>query len=351
MGNVYRPKLKTGAESAIWWLSFYTDGKRIRESSRTTNKRKAEDLLKEREGRVVTGQPILPRADKIRYAEARADLLAHYGTFETRDITEAIGRLVHLDRFFDGRRICGIGPADVTDYASARRAAGAANGTINRELATLSKMLHVAARNNKLLRLQPIQLPEADPRAGFVDRAEFDAISTHLPADLKAGALIAYTFGWRKQEVFSRQLRQLDLDAGTLRLDPGETKNGEGRIVHVTPELRSVLSAQVARVRALERKLGRLIPHLFPHLSGRHVGRRFGDPRKAWARACKKAGRPGVLFHDLRRSAVRNMERPGIARSVAMKMTGHKTESVYRRYAIVSDAELQAAAQKLAAQG
>ena len=65
-------------------------------------------------------------------------------------------------------------------------------------------------------------------------------------------------------------------------------------------------------------------------------------------KACKEAGVPGLLLHDFRRTAVRNLERAGVARSVAMKITGHKTESVYRRYAIVSDADLQEAARKLA---
>ena len=73
------------------------------------------------------------------------------------------------------------------------------------------------------------------------------------------------------------------------------------------------------------------------------------DPRKAWESACKAAGLPGLLIHDLRRSAVRNMEQAGVPRSVAMKLTGHKTENVYRRYAIVSDAALESAAQKLSA--
>ena len=54
-----------------------------------------------------------------------------------------------------------------------------------------------------------------------------------------------------------------------------------------------------------------------------------------------------MLVHDFRRTAVRNMERRGVSRSVAMKITGHRTESVYRRYAIVSDADLQEAARKL----
>ena len=210
-------------------------------------------------------------------------------------------------------------------------------------------MLRLAFENGKLQRPVIVKkLREADPRGGFVDRAEFDAISSHLPVDLQAGALIAFTLGWRKQEVFGLQLRQFDLEAGTLRLDPGETKNREGRTARLTPELKSILSAQAVRVQALMRETKSIVPWLFPHLSGRHIGKRVGDPRKAWARACKKAARPGVLFHDLRRSAVRNLERAGVSRSVAMKITGHKTESVYRRYAIVSDADLQDAMRKLA---
>ena len=57
---------------------------------------------------------------------------------------------------------------------------------------------------------------------------------------------------------------------------------------------------------------------------------------------------PGLLFRDLRRTAVRNLERAGVPRSVATKITGHRSESVYRRYAIVNDADIQDAARKLA---
>ena len=55
------------------------------------------------------------------------------------------------------------------------------------------------------------------------------------------------------------------------------------------------------------------------------------------------------LPHDLRRSAVRNLERASISRSVAMKLTGHRTEAVYRRYAIVAENDLREAGAKLAA--
>ena len=100
----------------------------------------------------------------------------------------------------------------------------------------------------------------------------------------------------------------------------------------------------------------------FAHLRGpvdRHAERTTRPPRgrtarqpikslrPAWRTACKDAGRPGFLLHDLRRSAERNLERAGISRSVAMKLTGHKTEAVYRRYAIVAEIDLREAGTKL----
>jgi integrase len=96
------------------------------------------------------------------------------------------------------------------------------------------------------------------------------------------------------------------------------------------------------------RRTARIIPALFPHLSGRFAGTPRDDFRRAWATACRKAGVPGMLRHDLRRTAVRNMEQAAVPRSVAMKLTGHRTENVYRRYAIVSPADLRSAALKLA---
>lgn len=68
---------------------------------------------------------------------------------------------------------------------------------------------------------------------------------------------------------------------------------------------------------------------------------------KAWKNACRLPGSPGRIPHDFRRTAVRNLDRAGIPRSVAMRMVGHKTESIYRRYRIVDDQDLRDAAARL----
>jgi len=334
----------------VWWVKYYVNGRAVRESTATEKETEARRFLKDREGKAAIGQAILPRADRIRYEEAAQDLRQHYEVTGQRNLEEAEYRLAHLDRFFVGRRIVGIGPADATAYAQKRQTEGASNGTINRELAILNRMLRLAYENGKLLRLPMIrQLEEAPPRSGFFERDEFEAVRRHLSEDLRLAVTIAHTYGWRMQsEVLTLELRQVDLEAETIRLDPGQTKNDEGRLVYLTPELRGLLTAQVDRVMALMRERSAVIPYLFPHLTGRFQGQRIRDFRKAWASACKRAGCRGMLRHDLRRTAVRNLERSSVSRSVAMKVTGHKTESVYRRYAIVNDADLQEATRKLA---
>jgi integrase len=342
MGSLYK-------RGTVWWIKYYANGCPIRESTGTEKETEARRILEEREGRVAIGQPILRRVDRIGYEEAAQDIRQHYQTTGSRDLEEAEHRLRHLDGFFVGRRIAAIGPADITAYVVQRQGESASNGTINRELAVLNKMLRLAYENNKLLRLPVVRkLKEGAPRQGFFEREQFEAVCRHLRSDLQVAISIAYTFGWRMQsEVLTLERRQVNLDAGTLRLEPGTTKNDEARIVYLTPGLKSLLAAQVERVRMLEHRLGRIIPHLFPYLKGRHCGSRIKDFRKAWKTACLKAGCPGMLRHDFRRTAVRNMVNVGVPERVAMTVTGHKTRSIFDRYHIVSPADLQEVARKL----
>ncbi len=359
MGSIYQPKLKCSEKgkesglgarrSSVWWAKYYVNGRPIRESTGTAKESEAKRFLKEREGRVATGAPVLPRADRVRYDEVAGDLRQHYASTGSRNLVEAGTRFKHLDAFFTGKRIAGIGAAEITKYVVARQAKGAANGTINRELAVLSRMLRLAYENGKLLRLPVMRKPkEAPPRQGFFEADQYESVRRRLRPDLQLVTAIEYTFGWRAQsEVLTLERRQVDLDAGTIRLDPGTTKNDDGRVVYMTPEVKTMVAAQIERVRALERKTGRIVPFLFPHLTGRRQGQRIVDFRKAWTTACRRAGVPGRLRHDFRRTAVRNMVNRGVSERVAMKVTGHKTRAVFDRYHIVSPADLQDVARKL----
>jgi integrase len=344
MGLYQRP------DSEVYWLSYTSKGKRVRESAGTTDKDEATRIPRDKQGRIARGETILHRADRVRYDEIRADLMTYYSVYGRRDPAEALCRLAHLDLAFTGWKAVDIDEGAVMDYAKVRQQKGAAAGTINRELATLSKMLTLAVRNKRIDRAPTIErLKESDPRSGFVSRQEFDQIAKRLPVELAAAALVGFVYGWRKMEVLSRELRHLDLAAGTLRLDPGESKNGRARVIRLTSELRGVLGEQMARVRTLEQQQGRIIPWLFPHLTGLHAGYPMRDIRKVWTRACRAAGLPEVLFHDLRRSAVKGMIAAGISEKVAMTMTGHLTRSTFDRYHIVGEADLTRAAELLGA--
>jgi integrase len=146
---------------------------------------------------------------------------------------------------------------------------------------------------------------------------------------------LAYALGWRMLSVvLTLQRRQVDLETGTLRLEPATTKNDEGRrVVYLPADLKGALLAQLARVDALQKRLGRIIPWVFPNFTGvkmahegrrrtRVLGERRGDFRKAWLTACKAAGCPWMLRHDFRRTVVRNMVNAGVAERVAMQVTG-----------------------------
>lgn len=183
----------------------------------------------------------MPRPDRIRYEEVLEDLGKHYEAPRTRDLREFRRRVKHLDRFFAGRFIAAVGQPDVDAYVVARRRKSAAGGTIRRELGTLTKMLRLAYQNGKLARLPFFHKPkEAAPRGGFFERPQYEAVRRQLEPDLQVAVTIAYTLGWRMQsEVLTLERRHLDVEAGTLRLDPGMAKNDDGRIVYLTPELHS----------------------------------------------------------------------------------------------------------------
>jgi integrase len=171
----------------------------------------------------------------------------------------------------------------------------------------------------------------------FSIRAEYQEIG--LPEHLRGFVTFAYKVGWRVSEVSTFTWSRVDLDQGIVRLEAGETKNDEGRTVYLDEELREV----VRRQWELRKRENRLTPHVFTNRDGTD---RIKEFRKSWKTACRKASIEQRLFHDFRRTAIRNMVRSGVPERVAMMVSGHKTRSVFDRYNIVSDTDLSLAAQK-----
>jgi integrase len=345
MGMLYK-------RGEVYWIKYYSGGKPIRESTRTTKQREAERFLKDREGRVAIGAPALPRYERIRFQEIAVAMREYYQVTGSRHLRDVDQKLNPVRQYFDHHRLVDITAAGITAYIHTRQAAGLSNATVNRELSLLGKALRLAQERGQLLRVPRIHLlQESAPRAGFFERPDFELVRRHLSErpDLQCAISLAHAFGWRMQsEVLHMELCQVDLAAGTLRLEPGTTKNRDGRTVYLMPEHIPMLTDQIERVKILSRKLGRVITVLFPNpRKGPFQGHRLLDFRKAWKTACINAGLTGMIRHDFRRSAVRNLIRSGVSETVAMRISGHKTRSVFDRYNITSDADLREAARKL----
>ena len=331
---------------STWWIKYTVDGRPKCESSKSKKLEKAKSLLKLREGDIERGVPILPKLGLVRFDEAAKDVLDDFRMNGYATLLDATARIeLHLKPVFGGRVLAKITPSEIAAYASARRKEGARNGTINRELATLKRMFNLARERKKLLHdhiPEITMLQENNVRQGFFEHHEYLSVLKHLPAAVRPAVTFAYVTGWRiNSEVLPLQWRQVDLKAGEIRLDAGSTKNGDGRVIYFSPELRTVFEEQWAEHEALKKK-GKIVPDVF-HRNGRPIK----SIRIAWQNACKAAKVPGRIPHDLRRTAVRNMVRAGIPERVAMQVSGHKTRSVFERYNVVSDGDLREAARRL----
>jgi integrase len=342
LGRIYMRK------GGTWWVQYSYRGRLHRESSRSRVQRDAASLLKKRLAEMGGGRLLGPDVERTTFEDLAAMIKSDYIVNGRKSLDRAMLAAKHLGERFGRDRAIDITPDRVSSYI-AERLATAKPATIRCELATLGRMFTLAVRAGKASHKPSFPSIEVrNTRQGFFEPAELKAVINQLPAHLRPFVVFAQLTGWRSGEIRSLQWRQVDFLAETVRLEPGTTKNDEGRTFpfEAFPQLRQLLKDQRERTSALERERGTLIPWVF---------HRYGKPIQsfngAWRNACKRAKVPGRFVHDLRRTAVRNLERACVPRSVAMKLTGHKTESIYRRYAIVSEADLSAGVQKLAALG
>ncbi|MBI2876827.1 MAG: site-specific integrase [Candidatus Tectomicrobia bacterium] len=329
MGCVYK-------RGQVYWIYYFLEGQTYYESSHSEKEADAKRLLKKRLGEIAESRFVGPKADRVLLRELCEDLLADYQINGKRSRDKAQRSVRHLLDFFEESRAVEVTTDRIKAFIAQRQAQGISNAEINRELAALKRAFNLGLQGKKIFTKPYIpMLKENNIRKGFFEHGEFLAVREALPNDLKSVITFAYITGWRKEEVLGLCWNQVDRDARTVRIDPGVTKGGEGRTVFLEGELREVIEARW-KARRLD------CPYVF-HRRGRPIR----DFRDAWESALTQAGLPGKLFHDLRRTAVRNMVRAGVPERVAMTISGHKTRSVFERYNIVSESDLKEASRRV----
>jgi integrase len=385
-GHIFKLKKRdkrTGEKRDLpfWWVRYSINGKRHRESTGSADRRVAEKLLAKREAEVDRDLFVEPSAKRTTFGELATAFLKHYSSnrlrSERRAKTSVKNLAAHFGATWDakkgawvgGCRALAITTARIRAYSQEREAAGVANATINLELAALGKMFSLAVQTERLSRKPHIEkLKVSNARKGFFEEADFRALLAELPDFLQPVVEFASLTGWRiPSEVLTLTWAQVDWEAKVVRLEPGTTKNGRGREFpfDTYPPLEALLVAQRDRTRALERERSQVgsVQRVFHRNGEPLLAGSKGPFRKAWHSALDRAAhegegalrkvvRPqllGRIPHDLRRTAVRNFESKGLSRSVAMSLTGHETEAVYRRYAIADKVAQREGVAKLSA--
>jgi len=342
MGTIYQRDGK-----GPWWIGYTRDGTQYCESSRNRaigtrgTHADAVRLLQLREGDVAKGLPVSPEIGRMLFADALDDVLRDQRVNGRRavDATERRIRL-HIKPFFGKKRIAEITTTQIRAFTKARVEAKAENATVNRDLAVVRRAFRLAHRAGHVMAIPHIELLDEsrNVRKGFVEPDAFDKIRDALPAVYADIATFGFVSGWRvASEVLPLTWNQIDERAKLIRIDPGVTKAGEGRTFPITKALATIMK----RRKRAKRKDCALVFHEDGHQIQR---RQFA---RKWSDACTDANVPNIIPHDMRRSAVRQLERARVPRQVAMRLVGHRTESIYRRYAIVAESDIHEAGANL----
>jgi integrase len=340
----------------IWWIKFYDRlGNARYESSRSTLKSDADTLLRKRLGEVATGRRLIGTdVERTTFEDLERMTVDDYRINGRKSLDTVQASFRALRQQFASWRARDMTYDELASYAAARLEAGHKPATVRRELAVLHRAFVLAVRAGKAECPPFPTMHVENARTGFFEEGDWKAIRSHLPDYCQGVGDFAFVIGWRIMEILTLTWRHIE--PGVIRLDPGTTKSGEGRVFPfgVHPGLAALIARQRELTDKAQRINGRIVPWVFHNSFGKPLftdGRPKKSFREAWQRASKAAGLPGRLIHDFRRTAVRNFERAGVPRGVAMKLVGMKSESIYRRYNIVAEADLTEGVRRLAAAG
>jgi integrase len=359
--------------SSLLWCAYYLRGREYRESTHETDPQKAEKFLKRRLKAVGADQigaaPFIgPHQERVRISELLDALQADYQLRE-KDSPQFRSSLKYVRLAFGDWRAVEVTAERVDEYVKEQLGADLKPASINRRTQLLKQAYKLAIERGHLSKAPIIRhlSEKGNTRTGFFDEQQFREVLTHLPDHLRDCCLFGFLCGWRKNEI--KTLAWEDVEGDTIRLKGINAKTGEPRMVVLEGELAELMARRKA-ARPVTTATGDV---MLADLVFHHQGQPIGDFRKAWQTACvtagvgkfvcRQCGQPanghkcescgtdsiryvGRLFHDFRRTAVRNMVRAGVPERIAMSVSGHKTRSIFDRYNIVSEDDLRSAMQK-----
>ena len=344
--------------SSFLWIAYYAHGKEQREVAkhvRTGDKleltekngrHEAERFLKHRLGEIAAEQHggrafVGPKQERVTINELLDGLENDY---KLRDKWSAkvASNVKPLREHFGTWRAVDVTSNAIGTYIENLREQGYSNATANRRTQLVGQAFKVGIRN-KQLSVAPFipRLSEiGNERQGFFETADFEAVISHLPEYLQDFSRFGFVTGWRKGSIESLRWSDVGEDVIYLRAENSKTRKPE--TIPVEGDLQDIIE----RRRAAAILKGKDGETRFAEFVFHDKGEPIGDFRKAWATACKAANIDHRLFHDLRRTASRNMIAAGVPQAVAMKITGHRTDSMFRRYAIVNEGQKREALAK-----
>ncbi len=316
----------------IWWCDYSVDGVRKRESCETTDREEAVAYLNRKQGRLASGELMTP--DRVTVRDLLTLLLEDYEIREVAQhyIATLKVKSILLPKLGD-IKATKLSSARIKEYVEARLKL-VKPGTANRELGLLHRAFQLGFNQDPPLVARVPHFPrltEDEPRKGFLKPESYQKLLFELPEELRLLFVVAYHVGLRKGALLRIQWSQVDLKAETIWM--------EGRKRNRKPEPVAVpIYGDMAKFIEMQ-------PQSSEYLFARGA-KPIRDFRESWDMACQRAGLPGLLFHDLRRTAVRNLRRAGVAETVIMKITGHRTRSVFERYNITDETDTREAGKK-----
>jgi integrase len=326
----------------IWWIRYKVPGEdRERfESSKSTNKSDAVRLLNKRRKEIDDRQVTSTDATVSDFLRLYLEDQKRQGRHSYK---QADGYLrLHLQPAFGKIRASALTTKMIRAFIDQKQAADYANATINRWLEALRRGYTLGLKElPPLVYVAPeigdLMLDEDDNvREGFLEHEQYVLLRDELPDHQKLILVIGYHLGMRRGEILKLRWDQVDWDANLIRLEKKQTKGRKACNAPLYGELRAWFELAFS---TRDPKCPFIVSW---------KGHGITEVKTAWKKARERAGVPALLIHDLRRTAVRNMIRAGISEKRAMEISGHKTNSMFKRYDITNERDIQADGERLA---